>query len=105
MKAALLEFGKMESPSKTIILGDMLEVGKNTEEEHEGILNLVKHLKFDMVILVGKVFSTLNKNHVFRSFENSSDVAFWISENPLAGSSILIKGSRGIKLETIIPYL
>ena len=83
----------------------MLELGENTKEEHELILNLVRDLKFDNVILVGKAFFKLNKNQAFISFENSADAASWISAHPLTDSSILIKGSRGIKLETIIPYL
>ena len=42
--------------SKTIIIGDMLELGDESEKEHQNILKLARDLHFNEIITVGKHF-------------------------------------------------
>lgn len=103
MKAAIQNFADMQVNGKVLILGDMLELGEQTENEHLQIIELLKHGNFEQVFLVGKVFNALQ--HPFISFENKDILTEEIKNHPLEDKFILIKGSRGIQLEKAIPFL
>jgi UDP-N-acetylmuramoyl-tripeptide--D-alanyl-D-alanine ligase len=103
MHAAILNFGQMQVEKKTLILGDMLELGDQSAEEHQIIVNLLQQKRFKNVLLVGEVFKkTLN---TYSTFQNVDDLINFVHKNPLINNYILIKGSRGIKLEKVIPLL
>lgn len=109
MCAAIENFSEMEGKNKWLILGDMLELGKYEIEEHKNILQLLVEKKFQNIILVGEIFSKAvseGKNK-FLLFKNSDELANRLKSNsPIKKSSlILIKGSRGIKLEKVVDYL
>jgi len=72
MRAAILNFAQMEVPEKTLILGDMFELGAQSEEEHQNIVNLLQQNSFKNVLLVGKDFKK-NQNS-FHSFEFVSEL-------------------------------
>ena len=103
MRAAILNFAQMEVPEKTLILGDMFELGAQSEEEHQNIVNLLQQNSFKNVLLVGKDFKKTQNS--FHSFEFVSELIDYIRENPIRDNYILIKGSRGIKLERILGSL
>ena len=103
MKAAIQNFAEMQVNGKVLILGDMLELGEQTETEHLQVIELLKQGKFEQVFLVGKVFNALH--HPFISFENKDILTEEIKNHPLEDKFILIKGSRGIQLEKVIPFL
>ena len=100
MEQAIINFAKMDTDNKVLIIGDMLELGSYSLDEHQNILNLIEKENFKNVILVGKDFKTVNKN--FLSFTTSDEAREWLKDNPILNSTILIKGSRGIKLEKIL---
>jgi len=100
MEQAIINFAKMNTDNKVLIIGDMLELGSFSLDEHQNILNLLIKNNFKNVILVGKDFKTVNKN--FLSFTTSDEAREWLINNPILNSTILIKGSRGIKLEKIL---
>jgi len=103
MRAAILNFVQMDVNQKTLILGDMLELGDQSLEEHQNIVDLLKQNRLENVLLVGTVFTkTLNS---YSSFEHVEELIAYVHEHPLTNNYILIKGSRGIKLEKIIPSL
>jgi UDP-N-acetylmuramoyl-tripeptide--D-alanyl-D-alanine ligase len=103
MRAAILNFAQMEVEQKTLILGDMLELGNQSDEEHQNIVDLVQQNQFKNVLLIGKDFKkTRNSYH---NFENVSELIDYIRENPITNNYILIKGSRGIKLEKVLSSL
>jgi UDP-N-acetylmuramoyl-tripeptide--D-alanyl-D-alanine ligase len=56
MKAAILNFAQINAENKTLILGDMLELGNYSPVEHQSIVDLIKEMKFESVYLVGKEF-------------------------------------------------
>ncbi len=101
MTASLHNFKTFEG-SKTIIIGDMLELGVESKTEHQNILSLAKALGFENLITVGKSFKEVNESD---AFENSSELIEYLKTNKISTKNILLKGSRGIALETIIDFL
>jgi len=103
MRAAILNFAQMNVDAKTLILGDMLELGELSGEEHQFAVELLKQNNFKNVLLVGPEFK--NTKNDYRCFENVSELQEFIEEHPITDNYILIKGSRGIKLEKILTSL
>jgi len=105
MEAALNHFSNLHSELslKTVILGDMFELGDTAAVEHQAVVALLETLNIDQVILVGKLFS--KTNHPFKSYPSFEDLEA-DKENLISTPSlILIKGSRGMALERVIPLL
>jgi UDP-N-acetylmuramoyl-tripeptide--D-alanyl-D-alanine ligase len=102
MAESLKNFSTFEG-SKTIIIGDMLELGHESESEHQAILNLAKKLHFDEIITVGHHFKKDNKTD--QSFENAVELSSYLKENAIHSKNILLKGSRGIALEQILEFI
>jgi len=105
MRTALLAFSEVTSPKKAVILGDMLELGDEGDREHQYILSLLEELHPDEVFLVGSVFSRLNKRREWYCFQDSDLARMWLGHHPLKDHTILIKGSRGIRLEKVLEML
>lgn len=103
MMAALVNFQDMEVKNKTLILGDMRELGAESQKEHQRIIAFLTQMNLDLILLVGKEFNTLT--HPFLGFSNTAELKAWLAEHPLRDRFILIKGSRGIALETCIDLL
>lgn len=103
MKVAIENFSKLKSTSKTIILGDMFELGEESNFEHQEIVNVTDALFFDTIFYVGEhFFKTATKHYQFKNFE---DLKIFINKKPLENQSILIKGSRGMKLERLLDFI
>lgn len=103
MAAALDNFASIKAPKKMVILGDMLELGNYSLAEHQHIVDLLSQMKLDKVWLVGKEFARTNST--FRKFLNVSEVEKELGESPLKDYCVLIKGSNGIHLFDLPPYL
>ena len=111
VEAALNNFAIAEASEKVIMLGDMLELGEDSLEEHKAALERALGLNPDMLCLVGSEFGRAleyfpecdEKGMVW--FETSSELAGYIIENPLEGALVLIKGSRGTRMEKVIEAL
>ena len=101
MKNALANFGQVDANNKIAILGDMLELGKFSDEEHLKIAQQAIDLKLDQVILVGKEFSKVKIEGV-QYFENVNDLKDSFTKKDFQETHFLIKGSRGIKLEELL---
>lgn len=105
MEASIKNFAKIDAENKVLIIGDMLELGEYTISEHQHIINLVDNLNFKDIILVGNVFCEVCKNPDYKCFKNSLEAKDWLAKNPFFNSTILIKGSRGIKMEEVLDVL
>lgn len=103
MQAAIHNFAAMQVEAKTAILGEMLELGQQSAEEHQTIINLLKEKLFTNVLLVGKAFQGCTSDYV--TFETVEELVVYLSKNDIENQTILIKGSRGIRLEKIISLL
>lgn len=86
--------------SKWVILGDMYELGSYSEVEHENMSRLVSEKSFDEVILVGQNYSKTNGRSGVNLFENKGQAEVYIKKIAPEGAIILLKGSRGMRLET-----
>ena len=104
MHHAIKNFRNISSDNTLLILGDMRELGKDSEKEHQIIVNLIKELKFENVILVGSEFKKTAGTD-FTTFDNVDELLSYINDNNISGKKILIKGSNSIRLEKIINVL
>lgn len=89
--------------TKIIIIGDMLELGTESDIEHQSILDLAKTLNFDEIITVGKYFKKSNVED--KSFESTQELSEYLKNNKLNSKNILLKASRGIALEKILDFI
>lgn len=85
-----------------VILGDMLELGADSEDEHKQILNTLQHLKIDFSILVGNEYMKLKKYDNFKFYNSVDDLKNSTVLHQLENCVVLVKGSRGIGLDKIL---
>ena len=102
MEAALKNFQKMNSDSKYICIGDMAELGDESYREHQRIIELLKTIDYNHLILVGKNFGAFAEEIACLHFENSNLAAEYFQKQLPENSLILIKGSRSSKMEELI---
>ncbi len=100
MKAAIENFATINAENKILMLGSMAELGDDSFAEHQQIVDLIKKLGFANVVLVGKNFGDVY--HPYFQFADAGKAKRWLQTHPVANTYILIKGSRSMKMETII---
>jgi UDP-N-acetylmuramoyl-tripeptide--D-alanyl-D-alanine ligase len=83
----------------------MLELGEDSDHEHQQILKFIDQLKFRHVYLVGPVFTRLNTKRENACFQDCDLARMWLEHHKIENSTILIKGSRGIGLEKLTDIL
>ena len=105
MRAALINFAGICGEQHLLILGDMRELGKASEEEHRTILGLMKELGFKEALLVGQNFCAYNENAAWKTFDNVMDLCHYLEGHPVSGKTILVKGSNSIQLGKVLPLL
>ena len=105
MMAAVKSFFELKTSRKVLILGDMLELGEKSEEEHRKLLESIRPLKPEKVLLVGTTFQKVSDGSDIKSFDNVEKLRDHLKAEPLRGTFILIKGSRGMTLEKIYDLL
>ena len=105
MFSALKAFSEIQSDRKFVILGDMLELGEKSEEEHTKIVNYLQSSKIENAFLVGALFCKASLETGFISFSDVNELTDFLKVNPVTGNTILIKGSRGIGLEKVYNLL
>lgn len=103
MMAALQSFNEYKADNKVVILGDMLELGDESIEEHKKIMAYANSCCFDKIYFIGNIFEQIYNSD--NTFNNSSDLKEYLQNNKLLNKNILIKGSRGIKLEKVLDVL
>ena len=105
IKAAILNFDKEVSDKKILVLGDMFELGKYSDNEHQNIVDLIKNKNYEKIYLVGNNFFKCNtKEEHIQKFKSLDKLSESINFNNLNSMNILIKGSRGIGLEKLLNY-
>jgi UDP-N-acetylmuramoyl-tripeptide--D-alanyl-D-alanine ligase len=103
MTPALKTLKAMPARRRIAIMGDMLELGQASDAEHQAMVNLAARCKFDQVILVGPEFGkTRHAGPNFRHFTDAAAAKTWWQQQHLEHAAVLLKGSRGMKLETIL---
>ncbi len=119
MKASIENFAVLKGESKVLVLGDMLELGADSVKEHCAIIELLANLHPDRVFLVGAEFGKAvaemdslpageksgKTGLALQLFNDSVALRDFLLAEPLDGKTILIKGSRGTRLERIFDVL
>ncbi|MFI8379256.1 UDP-N-acetylmuramoyl-tripeptide--D-alanyl-D-alanine ligase [Leeuwenhoekiella sp. NPDC079379] len=107
MEAALNNFAGLEAKSKIAFLGDMFELGESAVAEHQYIADLAHNLGLENLIFLGENFKkTSTKNHQYKNIQDleekglPAEITYLLPQ-----ATILIKGSRGMKLEGILDLL
>ncbi|MFH6770039.1 UDP-N-acetylmuramoyl-tripeptide--D-alanyl-D-alanine ligase [Gaetbulibacter aquiaggeris] len=106
MRAALLNFEKLNDKIKVAILGDMFELGHEAEKEHQNIVDLASTQLLDKIILIGANFyKTKIVSPKVTTFESFDDFKNNFNLSELEFATLLIKGSRGMALERVLELL
>ncbi len=96
MKAAIDNFKLMEVSGKMAILGQMGELGADSQQEHQRVIEQLRGAEFEAVWLVGAEFKPWAGE--FRWFADVDEVKAAVGQQPIIGKYILIKGSNVVKL-------
>ena len=107
MEVAIRTFGNMTGKKhKMIILGDMFELGDHAEAEHAKLGEIVSEYEIDKVCFTGKLIaSALTKAPKALYFPDPFSFRNWLQDSKLEDYLILIKGSRGMKLEGLVDFI
>lgn len=104
MMEAINFFDSFRESNKVAILGDMRELGEYSAQLHSEIIEELLKKDFDF-FLVGEEFSRIAEEYSVKCFFSVEDLIKALEDEPLVGKCILLKGSRGIELEKLVPYL
>lgn len=105
MQVAIENFNQLANPSKLMILGDMFELGNESDKEHLQTINQVIETKIPTIFIGEHFFKVQVKNNVVQYFKNIQDFFNQLKETPINEELLLIKGSRGMALERILDKL
>jgi UDP-N-acetylmuramoyl-tripeptide--D-alanyl-D-alanine ligase len=105
MSAALDNLKHLSASNKVIIIGDMFELGPESAAQHELIANQVAATGVDTSIFIGKYFFEMKGKVQGIFFETPKEASIYLAANPVTDSLVLLKGSRGMALEQLLPLL
>ena len=108
MAAAIDNFASVRAEERVVMLGDMLELGEDSVAEHVAVVKKVLDCGFDEVYLVGGEFGKAVKLmgcETVLHFNSSDELADWVEKEGFDGAVVLVKGSRGIKMEKVVAKL
>lgn len=103
MQAALDNFCGLSDETKMVVLGDMFELGTTSAQEHQKIVDFLESTDIEKIYVIGEHFNKTNHSDKIKSFENLTDSS--LDLNKITNTTILIKGSRGMKLERLVENL
>ena len=106
MAAALDNLASVVADRKVALLGDMLELGEDSGKLHAEVVARLSEMNLALVCLVGGEFSKVCAgNDRMHCFDTSDALAEWLAANPVDGATVLIKGSRGTRMEKVMTAL
>jgi UDP-N-acetylmuramoyl-tripeptide--D-alanyl-D-alanine ligase len=100
MKAAIENFARQQHDDKYVFIGGMMELGQDSVPEHQAVIELLQQYKWKEVILTGGDFAKVS--HHYRYFPDAIAAAEWLKSQSIHDAMLLIKGSRSMKMETIL---
>lgn len=106
MEKAIASFAELRSDKKMVIIGDMLELGSESFAGHSSVLSQLRSLGTIEALIIGPRFREAAGDHFRgRMFASTDEAVEWLSSSKPVGYTILVKGSRGMKLEKVYPLL
>ena len=106
VEAALQNLEAMKGYQKVVILGDMFELGSDSSSEHLSIISKVNDFDFTKAYFVGTHFLKHQQEFTFAHFfKNVEDIKTHFKDTPIKDTLVLVKGSRGMALEQLLPVL
>jgi UDP-N-acetylmuramoyl-tripeptide--D-alanyl-D-alanine ligase len=113
MKAALDVLASYKSKRKVAILGDMFELGINSQDFHQEILDYTEKLGIDLTLCIGEYFTKCcqDKSHIEENqkkliwFNDKEELKVFLTNEILEDDVVLVKGSRGMTMEKIVTFL
>lgn len=105
MQAAIDNFSKHFGGPRILALGEMLELGESAHDAHRRILEQASGVECDHVLLVGENFRTTDMRPGTLWFATSAECSDWLMLNKPQKGSVLIKGSRGSRMEKVMDAL
>jgi UDP-N-acetylmuramoyl-tripeptide--D-alanyl-D-alanine ligase len=100
MKPAIENFARISSNHKILLLGGMMELGKESIAEHAGIVQLIRQYQWEQVVLVGGDYKHVP--HPFIYFDNAMEAKTWLQQQHFENCYILVKGSRSMQMEKVV---
>ncbi len=100
MRAAIENFAAIRADNKVLLLGGMMELGPESLQEHQGIIDLLQQYHWKDVVLVGGDFMKLD--HPFKKMANASEAGEWLKAQGFTNTHFLIKGSRSMQMEKVV---
>lgn len=104
MGLSITSFLKVDHAHKSVILADMFELGAYAAVEHQKIVDLLKGQNVN-VYLVGELFFKTRTPKDWLKFKSTDEIKIHFHSNPIQNNYVLLKGSRGMKLETLVEVL
>ncbi|TCC93669.1 UDP-N-acetylmuramoyl-tripeptide--D-alanyl-D-alanine ligase [Pedobacter frigiditerrae] len=104
MTAALNNLKALSAEHKIAIIGDMFELGAEGPEQHEIVVELAAQNELS-TLFIGKSFYEFKDKYPGQFFSSPADAANHLQDNPIKGKLVLLKGSRGMALEQLLPLL
>ena len=106
MLVALENFLQLDKTNKSIVIGDMFELGIESLEEHKSIITYLNSNDNVECYFIGNDFySNKIENSNFHFYKDFDSFTEFLKENPFQNKTLLIKGSRGMALERTLEYL
>ncbi len=100
MLAAIDNFVRADYPNKVLMLGGMWELGADSVQEHQQIIDHISKTNWNAVVLVGGDFA--KAQHEFIYFNTSTEAGEWLAQEAFTNCAILIKGSRASAMEKVL---
>lgn len=107
LSAALTNLSTLEHNHKVAIIGDMFELGDESPKQHQQIAAQALSSNLQLVLLIGKYFFAVKDSFKDQGifFSTPAEAQDWMKNNPITNSLVLLKGSRGMALEQLLPQL
>ncbi len=109
MAVALSNLESIVSDCRVALLGNMLELGDDSSDLHNEVIAKALNMNLALICLVGPEFGKCRTDYPasdsLRYFTTSDELSSWLAQNPLSGATVLIKGSRGSRMEKVIETL
>jgi UDP-N-acetylmuramoyl-tripeptide--D-alanyl-D-alanine ligase len=105
MQKTIASFADLRGAKKMVILGDMLELGSESDAGHASVIEQLENVSGVVIVLAGPNFMKAAVNTQAHCFNSSVEIADWLRSVKPVGYDILVKGSRGMMMEKVYPLL